>query len=1210
MNTYSAKSALGETATSQTTDREPGQPDGRGEGARSRNIAQTNAILRSSGPAIQLKAAPGEAAPQAGGGGGGGGGRLPGGVQSQMERSFGADFSDVRVHQGGQASALGARAYAQGSDLHFAPGQYDPHSQQGQSLIGHELAHVVQQRAGRVATPQGKGMPINADAALEHEADDAGARAARGEPATVTGSSAGLQRKTGSAPIQLDKDKDKKKDALAPIHADKDQRADELADQFLKATSSSKKLEQVAMVLEGSPILNDAAMRKRFIKAYNKKANKQIDEHNETEDDLEAMGFGPAEHLRHVHHTNRPQSMDQIIDIHFKGNAALYLKQLAQDGRSNPLWKIRLALGQVEGWSPAASDEVFHLALEAPAELPRFHISLEEYWTAVDKPVKAKLDKKKYNRVAALFGMEMAHEAAEEAEEHEHEAQAKLGRAGRRVRWLEREVANHGGKKKKEALATVKHEAEEAVWKADEATKQVAKKQEAADQQALVYLAQMIAQLKDELNEMEPNAIGEIKEWTTEHQRARAAAVKMNSPVVTALAKHIKKERDRVFLGSVIKGDAGGALGDSLKQKGFHPDELRTDEVVGAQAIVKREDAKHGLGKGKHHTNLKSTLMGMSDEAREQYLAEVSGMTRDELKDRPKRHTALGKLSSHLAALGVKDKDAEEIAAMFRTSEVGGTYAKLRALVLTTPESKWAEKDFGKQAYGLVLELQGAEYYQVRSDHTMLKALRACPQHAEIKAVIGTDDQLKISAGPKEKVVEQARDAAELTPAHWAQVLGHELEKFAIPLPKVETRDRDRVYLLAHQAANAAHRASKGKEAPVTEAALFMRGVKTSLSSGASSVLNRWYGKLSTAIDHGDPITTDMVLGEVLYHDGKIGGVGVTFYHHIDVEHFTQTFEQCEGKELLDQWSNIQEFRDGMEEARKKGNAAEFKSQFVLDAREDRKKLIKDVVGAGKAPAVLKKLRERLRAAAEHDEAFKQELDDGGVNSLFHRERMGLRSSLEGAERRRKGWQMRGVSAKGIVDSQRRREVVGGGREAYGDLQEVDDEQEQDKRYKEKHQEDLERNQEGLERTGASFTALRAKVRKYTEIAITIAMMVIATAVAAAITGATYGAGGVTLAPIALMWAKFGVMIAAKLTAVAVAAVIKEAVGNQITGEEWDTAGSGPTSRSAAPAPSSAARPAPASRVRSSSRAACRRSRCRSSARPRPRRPPRPVASS
>lgn len=134
-----------------------------------------------------------------------GGKALPEDVQTRMEGAFGTDFSAVRIHEGREAAALGALAYTQGSDISFAPGQYQPESQRGQELLGHELAHVVQQAEGRVqATTQAKGVAINDDAALEREADEAGARAARGEsvadPALEGAAGRTIQPK--AAPIQ------------------------------------------------------------------------------------------------------------------------------------------------------------------------------------------------------------------------------------------------------------------------------------------------------------------------------------------------------------------------------------------------------------------------------------------------------------------------------------------------------------------------------------------------------------------------------------------------------------------------------------------------------------------------------------------------------------------------------------------------------------------------------------------------------------------------------------------------------------------------------------------------------------------------------------------------------------------------------------------------------------------------------------------------
>jgi len=129
---------------------------------------------------IQRQAAASPASPTAAASGTGG--ALAPALQAKMERAFSFDFARVRVHEGSEAQALGAAAFTRGSDLHFAPGQYQPESPRGQELIGHELAHVVQQQEGRVpATTQFKGVEGNDDAGLEREADDWGTRAARGE---------------------------------------------------------------------------------------------------------------------------------------------------------------------------------------------------------------------------------------------------------------------------------------------------------------------------------------------------------------------------------------------------------------------------------------------------------------------------------------------------------------------------------------------------------------------------------------------------------------------------------------------------------------------------------------------------------------------------------------------------------------------------------------------------------------------------------------------------------------------------------------------------------------------------------------------------------------------------------------------------------------------------------------------------------------------
>jgi hypothetical protein len=107
---------------------------------------------------------------------------LPADVRQQMESVFGAKFGDVRVHVGPQAATLGALAFTNGSDIHFAPGHYNPQTPRGRQILAHELAHVVQQRAGRVRNPFGSGVAVVQDRMLETEADRFAQRAITHRP--------------------------------------------------------------------------------------------------------------------------------------------------------------------------------------------------------------------------------------------------------------------------------------------------------------------------------------------------------------------------------------------------------------------------------------------------------------------------------------------------------------------------------------------------------------------------------------------------------------------------------------------------------------------------------------------------------------------------------------------------------------------------------------------------------------------------------------------------------------------------------------------------------------------------------------------------------------------------------------------------------------------------------------------------------------------
>lgn len=69
-------------------------------------------------------------------------------LRRDFERRFDHDFSRVRVHAddalSDTAGAIGSRAFALGSHVAFARGEFQPGARDGRQLLAHELAHVVQ----------------------------------------------------------------------------------------------------------------------------------------------------------------------------------------------------------------------------------------------------------------------------------------------------------------------------------------------------------------------------------------------------------------------------------------------------------------------------------------------------------------------------------------------------------------------------------------------------------------------------------------------------------------------------------------------------------------------------------------------------------------------------------------------------------------------------------------------------------------------------------------------------------------------------------------------------------------------------------------------------------------------------------------------------------------------------------------------------------
>jgi hypothetical protein len=118
-----------------------------------------------------------------------------------MESRFGHDFSRVRIHSGPAAEAsarsVGALAYTVGEHVVFGRAGFSPGNPQGLRLLGHELAHVVQQSRSGTPAPSRE---------AEAEAERSGETAAAGRPVRV-----GLASTAGTLQRKQDLDEDEQK---------------------------------------------------------------------------------------------------------------------------------------------------------------------------------------------------------------------------------------------------------------------------------------------------------------------------------------------------------------------------------------------------------------------------------------------------------------------------------------------------------------------------------------------------------------------------------------------------------------------------------------------------------------------------------------------------------------------------------------------------------------------------------------------------------------------------------------------------------------------------------------------------------------------------------------------------------------------------------------------------------------------------------------
>jgi len=101
---------------------------------------------------------------------GSGGSKMDSTTQTEMESGFGADFSNVNIHNDSEAAqmsqGIGAQAFTHGNDVYFNKGKYDPESKEGKHLLAHELTHTIQQGA---AAPRKENTQKNDSSSISNQ---------------------------------------------------------------------------------------------------------------------------------------------------------------------------------------------------------------------------------------------------------------------------------------------------------------------------------------------------------------------------------------------------------------------------------------------------------------------------------------------------------------------------------------------------------------------------------------------------------------------------------------------------------------------------------------------------------------------------------------------------------------------------------------------------------------------------------------------------------------------------------------------------------------------------------------------------------------------------------------------------------------------------------------------------------------------------------
>ncbi|MDJ1183605.1 hypothetical protein [Roseofilum casamattae] len=433
----------------------------------------------------------------------------------------------------------------------------------------------------------------------------------------------------------------------------------------------------------------------------------------------------------------------------------------------------------------------------------------------------------------------------------------------------------------------------------------------------------------------------------------------------------------------------------------------------------------------------------------------------------------------------------------------------------------------GRQLVTLLSQLKGTEYSQLRKNKYLLQKILAEVSFVrnsekyekKVKDLLGLDRNGRL-AGTDDVDEAEVERRVELKPEHWAlKIINASKQGLGR-----HGWSRNGILSLVTQTYYAAKRlqALEGKNPEAFTRAVL--GQVNQSRQGRRAINHSRLSAAKRALRNGTAPTVDARLEGAMFRQIVITRRGQDLFHAgARTSSILNAIEDARGIELLDQWTNIDEFRElktKLDSANSEQEKEEIQGQmngFILDMKPSIRQLLRQRQSAGNFQKIYSAFLNKLADSIDNDATFKKAMQTEGMAATSANAEV-LRGSdrLITEDNDNSGWQMNWWSAKGAE----RREAARGVFRELGSVYTPIKAGQSQQVSEGNSQEDLAKARQHLDKRARTFNTLKQDVKKKTLFAIGVVLC-------AACTVATLG-----LAPIGV-FAASPILISVGLSVIA-----------------------------------------------------------------------------